>query len=251
MGTELTARYVPTAWQDNPPITADHVITDPPYDARTHTGHQLPIRGRAAVSFPPVDPAELVPELLRRTTGWIVCFCSLEQIGAYQAAAGGAWYRGAVWDKVNPAPQFNGQGPSQAVEGLAIIWAGWRDGQPRRRPQWEAGGRAGIWRCQAARGALRYHETDKPVELCRELVEDFTAPGDLIWDPFAGAAPVGVAAIHSGRSYWGNELDPRWHKVAAKRLQSAALAPMEPTARERLAARRAALVELRAAQPRS
>ncbi len=226
-------------WQDRKPDQVDHVLTDPPYDKRTHAGHALPVRGRAPVSFPPVDPAELVPQLITLTKGWIVCFCALEQLGAYQTAAGPTWFRGGVWDKINPAPQMNGQGPSQGAEGIAIMWAGWSCGKAKRtKPSWQARGKPGIWRHPPDRGAERLHETPKPVGLCRMLLADFTAPGELVFDPFAGCAPMGVAAVELGRRYRGQEIDTRWAADGIKALNMALLAgvlPPGPTARTRLA----------------
>ena len=209
------------SYRVNPPQRATHVITDAPYNKRTHTGHALPVRDRQAVSFDPVDPADFVPYLLDCVSGWVVCFCALEQFGAYEAAAGAAWFRAGIWDKINPLPQINGQGPSQGAEGIAIMWAGWHGARRRHRPHWEAGGKPGIWRHPPARGAERMHETPKPVGLCRMLIEDFTLPGERIWDPFAGAMPMGVAAVETGRRYHAAEIRLDYAAIGAARVAEA------------------------------
>jgi site-specific DNA-methyltransferase (adenine-specific) len=65
------------------------------------------------------------------------------------------------------------------------------------------------------------HPTEKPVGLLRHYIENSSAPGDLVADPFAGTASTGVAAIEAGRRFIGCEIDPKWHQVGAERLASA------------------------------
>ena len=50
------------------------------------------------------------------------------------------------------------------------------------------------------------------------LILDFTDPGDLILDPFAGSGTTGVAAVRLGRRFVGWEKDPKYHAIATKRL---------------------------------
>jgi DNA modification methylase len=50
------------------------------------------------------------------------------------------------------------------------------------------------------------------------LLRDFTDPGDLILDPFAGSGTTGVAAIRLGRRFVGWERDAKYHDVATRRL---------------------------------
>jgi DNA modification methylase len=63
--------------------------------------------------------------------------------------------------------------------------------------------------------------TEKPLPLMESLVRDFTDPGDLILDPFAGSGTTGVAAIRLGRRFIGWEKDPKYHTIAVKRLTAA------------------------------
>jgi site-specific DNA-methyltransferase (adenine-specific) len=65
------------------------------------------------------------------------------------------------------------------------------------------------------------HTTQKPEALMEALIRDFTDPGDLILDPFAGSGTTGVAAIRLGRRFIGWEKDPKYHAIALKRLTAA------------------------------
>lgn len=62
------------------------------------------------------------------------------------------------------------------------------------------------------------YPTEKPVELNRILIEQSTKPYEVVADPFMGSASAGVAAIESGRSFWGNDLSPKSLDLARKRL---------------------------------
>lgn len=57
-----------------------------------------------------------------------------------------------------------------------------------------------------ARGRETEHPTEKPVELLKVLVNSTTGHGDLVIDPFGGVASTLVAAIQTGREWWGCEL---------------------------------------------
>jgi DNA modification methylase len=43
----------------------------------------------------------------------------------------------------------------------------------------------------------------------------------LVADPYAGSGSTGVAALASGRSFWGCEIEERYAEVAARRLEQA------------------------------
>ena len=65
---------------------------------------------------------------------------------------------------------------------------------------------------------LRVHPTQKPEWLIESLVRDFTDPGELVCDPFAGSGTTGVACKRLGRRFLGWEKDPDFHAIAEKRL---------------------------------
>lgn len=66
---------------------------------------------------------------------------------------------------------------------------------------------------------LWLHPTQKPAAMMRWLVERFTEPGDLVYDPYMGSGPVAQACLETGRRYIGVELEPRYVAIAAERLQ--------------------------------
>lgn len=69
------------------------------------------------------------------------------------------------------------------------------------------------------------HPTEKPVSLCQLYVENSTAPGDTVLDPFMGSGTTGVAALRAGRKFVGIELTQQWFDVACRRIEAANDAP--------------------------
>lgn len=62
------------------------------------------------------------------------------------------------------------------------------------------------------------HPTAKPVELVQRAVENSTAPGDIVLDPFAGSASTLVAAHRAGRVGVGCEWEPGYVRASLDRL---------------------------------
>jgi site-specific DNA-methyltransferase (adenine-specific) len=54
----------------------------------------------------------------------------------------------------------------------------------------------------------------------RAIIRDYTRPGDLIVDPFAGSGTTLLAARLEGRRAIGAELDPKTFALAVKRLST-------------------------------
>ena len=62
------------------------------------------------------------------------------------------------------------------------------------------------------------HDTEKPVELMRVLVENSSNVGDIVLDPFMGIGATGVACVNTGRNFIGMELDPKYFEIAKQRI---------------------------------
>ena len=162
-------------------------------------------------------------------------------------AAGLDYYRTAFWRKVNSTPQFTGRIPAVAVEAITICHTkGFLGGA-----KWNGGGRHGWYeqgheesdfaaftrhggelvydvpivleRFGQGKGEARVHTTQKPEALMTQLVEEFTNPGELIYDWTCGFATTAVAALKASggpRRAVLIEQDERWCEAAAKRLDA-------------------------------
>ena len=66
------------------------------------------------------------------------------------------------------------------------------------------------------------HPCQFPVGLIERLVLALTDEGDTVFDPFAGAASSGVAAILHNRFFWGCDIMPDYIEISKERLEQAA-----------------------------
>lgn len=64
------------------------------------------------------------------------------------------------------------------------------------------------------------HPTEKPVLLLRNWIEQCSALGDLVLDPFAGSGSTLIAAALAGRRAVGIEVQRKWFDVACARLEA-------------------------------
>lgn len=214
--------------------SVDHVITDPPYEAEAHTeGRRIKPRGwqnvdgecvaEYAVDFEPITGdvrASSAREMVRASRRWQVVFCQVEAVSLWRDAlvAGGATYkRACAFIKPGAQPQLSGDRPGMGYESIVTSHS---PGKSR----WNGGGKVGVYsspRAAIVEGRQQLHMTEKPLPIMEALIRDFTDPGDLILDPFAGSGTTGVAAIRLGRRFIGWERDPKYHAIAVKRLTAA------------------------------
>jgi site-specific DNA-methyltransferase (adenine-specific) len=62
------------------------------------------------------------------------------------------------------------------------------------------------------------HPTQKPVALLEYLIRTYSNEGDTILDNAMGSGSTGAAALNTGRSFIGMELDPNYFEVASERM---------------------------------
>lgn len=64
------------------------------------------------------------------------------------------------------------------------------------------------------------HDTEKPVDLCKILIENSSNENDTVIDPFMGVGACGVAAKQLNRKFIGIELDDTYFEIAKKRIEN-------------------------------
>jgi site-specific DNA-methyltransferase (adenine-specific) len=63
------------------------------------------------------------------------------------------------------------------------------------------------------------HDTEKPVELMKILIENSSKENEIVLDPFVGIGSTAIACINTNRNYIGFELDEAYFEVAQKRIE--------------------------------
>ena len=62
------------------------------------------------------------------------------------------------------------------------------------------------------------HDTEKPIELMKILIENSTKEGELVLEPFAGIGSTLLACIKSKRHYIGVEIDKKYYETILVRI---------------------------------
>ena len=183
----------------------DHVLTDPPYNehvqARLLAGKRKSHAADAyvkevKVDFDPLSKFEFVPRLVDCAKRWTLSFGAIEDMGFYKEADKERWVRSGIYCKMRAMPQMTGDRPANRCEGIAIF-------HNHGRKRWNGGGTHAFWTATPENRKISRHPTAKPLMLCMRLVEQFTDPGESIFDPFCGAGNIGLACYALGRNYLG------------------------------------------------
>ncbi|CAN7604528.1 DNA-methyltransferase [Bosea sp. LjRoot237] len=206
-----------------------HVISDPPYEAFMHEAkfrHRKHLRTDGGNELEALNFAS-IDEIRKPFTvtssglcgGWFIAFCTPEGVGRWADEINATqlkYKRACVWVKPDSTPQLNGQGPAMGAENFVCAWGG------KGHAKWNAGGKRGVYTHLTNPPSRDHrHPTEKPVSLMRELLQDFTNPGETILDPFMGSGTTGVTCAKMGRKFIGVELDPKYFDVACERIRKA------------------------------
>lgn len=215
----------------------DHVITDPPYSASTHRYDRWARDGDGNIAEVGLDFEALEPEHAHRLAlfcgscvkRWALIFSDLDTLSLwrreatyvpdYVAEGEMRFNRANIWVKTNPKPNMSGRGPGPGV-GYEFVSSFWCGGG---HTSWNGGGKAGTF--SHYQRLMKAHPTEKPLSLMRELIQLFTNPGDVIFDPFMGSGTTGVAALECGRRFIGAEKDEGYFETAVKRMEDVSAIP--------------------------
>ena len=222
----VSARIYHGRWQDVIPFPlgaqVQAIITDPPYSAKTHNGYRtgLDVGLNNAIGYDSMTDEgrrEFADYVAQVDPAW--CLVFTDHVGLHAWAAefervGRLVFAPVVWIKTDGPPRFSGDGPASLAEYLVVS-------RPRRRPR-EFAGRPGHYLVQVDKSPTQERVVGmKRVRDVRRLVGDYSRPGDLILDPFAGTASLGQACVEAGRRYIGSEVDLSTFLIAEKRIKAA------------------------------
>lgn len=208
----------------------DTIITDPPFDERTHKGARTCAEdGEDGISFAPWtddDVHEFVERWAPRTRRWIAAMTCHSFIPTWERAyaeAGMLAFAPVTALILGGSVRKQGDGPANWT--VHIMAARHRQRKRMANPCSEG---TALWRALPG-GYVVTHTAGggngrrKPIELCGALVRDYSNRGDLVVDPCAGLGGTLAAALAYGRRALGAELDP----AVAEQANAALGAPMQ------------------------
>ena len=76
-----------------------------------------------------------------------------------------------------------------------------------------------LWEIDKPTKSETGHSTQKPVECMRKPIENNSAPGDSVYEPFSRSGTTIIAAEQTGRICYAMELSPAYVDVAVRRWQ--------------------------------
>jgi len=76
-----------------------------------------------------------------------------------------------------------------------------------------------LWAIDKPRKSETGHSTQKPVECMRKPIENNSAIGDGVYEPFSGSGTTIIAAEQTGRRCFAMEISPNYVDVAVRRWQ--------------------------------
>ena len=208
----------------------DLVLIDPPYVISRDTNFQSgeptgkdTDRFRVSFNFGSWDKEEtdmptVIKECYRilKDGGTLLCFYDLWKITIlkeYFEAAKFKQLRFLEWVKTNPVPINARINYLTNAREIAVT------GVKKSKPTFNSSYDVALYRYPICREKDRFHPTQKPLNLLRDLIRKHSNSGDLVLDCFAGSASTGVAAILEGRNFTGCELSEEYYQKALERLQ--------------------------------
>lgn len=76
-----------------------------------------------------------------------------------------------------------------------------------------------LWEIDKPQKSETGHSTQKPIECMKRPIENNSAPGDAVYDPFLGSGTTLIAAEMTGRRCYGMEISPAYCDVIVRRWQ--------------------------------
>lgn len=215
------------------PASFDAVITDPPYCSGGFT-EQAKRQARGMLPDETLDRHGWFINDNMGTAGLVWLLRTMAVRSFYLLRDGGAlvvFLDWRMWANLAPALESSGLRLSNM-----LVWAKPSPGMgqgfraqhelaavlSRGVPRYYAANVGNLLDGRRIPNADRFHQTEKPQEVMRPIVEVLTPAGGRVLDPFAGSGSTGVAALEAGREFVGIEWDAANVEVARRRLEGTA-----------------------------
>ena len=205
--------------------SVDLIVTDPPYKvtARGNAGNsggmmrdKLSMQGKI-FKHNDIRPIEYIPEFYRLLKDGSHCYVMTNHVNLQEmlntaTECGFHFIKSLIWNKGNKImgqfymSQFEYILFFRKGKGKKINKCGTADilNVPNKKTKGEDG--------------KNIHDTEKPVELMKILIENSSQEGELVLDPFLGVGATAMACKELNRDYIGIELDEKYYNIACKRV---------------------------------
>ena len=195
--------------------SVDLTLTDIPYNGVNRKSNGLRSLDKGKADVLTFDLKDFLEEVYRVTSSTIIIFCGQTQVSEIisffneKKKKDGGTVRQLIWEKTNPSP-MNGQHSYLSGIENAVYFK-------KPKGTFNAFCKNTVFRHQhGKRNPINI--TEKNHQLLKELIEDNTNVGDLIFDPCAGSGSTLMCARELNRNYFGIELNPEYFEYADTRM---------------------------------
>lgn len=194
----------------------DVVITDPPYGINFNYNKYNDTRENLKKT---ID--WFIPEAMRVSKSRVCVLCGPTQIGLYPQPD---WVGCISW---NTTGSFGKYGYNQwtpiLLYGKDKRGFGSVDGCLKSDTiRISGGGGVGFMRNKSE----KKHTCPKPITIMNAVVSRFSAPGDVVLDPFCGSGQTGISAIRLGREFVGIDIDNYYCGISSSRIAAEVAMPI-------------------------
>lgn len=212
--------------KDIPDKSIDMIVTDPPYKvtARGSAGNsggmlQKKINRKGKVfEYNDISCKKYAPEFFRILKDGTHCYVMtnhtnlIEMLNVF-TSVGFNFVKCLIWNKGN---KIMGQFYMSQYEYIMFF----RKGKARKINNCGTSDILNINNKKTKINGKNLHDTEKPVELMKVLIENSSNEGETVLDPFMGIGTTGVACLYANRHFIGIELDGKYFNIAKERLES-------------------------------
>lgn len=206
------------------------VLIDPPYEVSRETNfksgelkYDNRDRFRVSMDFGDWDNSftgldEVCKEAYRilKKGGTFICFYDLWKITTLKTYFDNANFkqlRYIEWIKTNPVPINSKVNYLTNSREIAIV--GVKGGKPIFNSEYDKG----IYEYPICHDKGRFHPTQKPLELIKELIKKHSNENNLVVDCFSGSGTTAMACKETNRNFIGCELNKEYYDKSIKRLR--------------------------------
>ena len=207
--------------------SVDLIVTDPPYKttARGNTGStggmllsKLSMQGKI-FKHNDIKPIEYIPEFYRLLKDGSHCYIMTNHVNLQEmlntaTECGFHFTKSLIWNKGN---KIMGHYYMSQFEYILFF----RKGKGKRINKC---GTADILsipnKKMKGKDGKNLHDTEKPVDLMKILIENSSQENELVLDPFMGIGSTGIACKELNRDFIGVELDEKYYDIANSRIDN-------------------------------
>ena len=124
-----------------------------------------------------------------------------------------------VWDKGYAQPAMQKQVLNRRTELILVFENDYPISRQYRYANFDRGSLDDIWEIKRGKKSSKDHGAVFPEELVKRIIENFTKPNDIIYDPFMGTGTTAVVAKKMNRKFLGSEIGKNYYDFSIQKLK--------------------------------